>query len=239
MKEYLRVCKMCNNRFFTIGEKTFYETKGLSLPNYCSDCREKIKLKKALQTISSEWKLEAKQEDIKYFYSVKEVNALLNGTKYYIIGRKGSGKTAIAKHLYEISEPKVFTEKLSFKNFPFNYLYSLENKNYTAPNQYITIWKYVIYSCICRMMLRNQNIDMEAKDALSKLYDTNPIKSLDRLIDKWTKKEFGAQILGNGINFSGEKTAPDELPWIEKVNIWRTLLIVILMIQNILSSLMN
>ena len=70
--------------------------------------------------IIDNWSVEAKKENVAYFYNINEVNSLLNGKKSFVIGRKGSGKTAIAQYLNEIRHEEVFTQKLSFKNFPFN-----------------------------------------------------------------------------------------------------------------------
>jgi len=180
-----------------------------------------------LKEISTNWKLEAKQENNdRYFYHVEEANKILNGERFYVIGRKGSGKSAISEYILNLRAQtneesyNVFTEKLSFKNFPFNELYALENAKYTQPNQYITIWKFIIYSCICRLMAKNQQIDNEARNVLEKLYPPDPIKSLSRLIDKWTTKEFGAQILGTGANIKVDKISIfNDLSWIEKTNI--------------------
>ena len=111
-----------------------------------------------VQKISKNWKLDAKLEDTsKYFYNYTEVDQILNDEKCYVIGRKGSGKTAICEHILKISEYNVFSEKLGFKNFPFNELYNLENNKYTQPNQYITIWKYLIYTTVCKLMVNNSN----------------------------------------------------------------------------------
>lgn len=180
-----------------------------------------------LKEISENWKLEAKQENnTRYFFHVNEAKKILNGDKFYVIGRKGSGKSAISEYVLNLCEQnpqsgyKTFTEKLSFKNFPFNDLYALENGKYTKPNQYITIWKYIIYSCICRLMAKNQQIDNELRSVLEKLYPPTTIKSLSRLIDSWTTKEFGAQILGSGGNMKVDKISKFEtLSWIDKTNI--------------------
>lgn len=180
-----------------------------------------------LKEISENWKLEAKQENnIRYFYHVNEAKKILAGDKFYVIGRKGCGKSAISEYVLNLNERdvnsgyKTFTEKLSFKNFPFNDLYSLENSKYTKPNQYITIWKYIIYSCICRLMVKNQQIDNELRTLLEKLYPQTTIKSLSRLIDSWTTKEFGAQVLGCGGNLKIDKISLFEnLSWIDKTNI--------------------
>ena len=174
-----------------------------------------------LKEIAENWKLEAKQEDNhRYFFNIQEAKKVIGGNYYYVIGRKGTGKSAISEYVVNIKSHNVFTEKLSFKNFPFNELYSFENQSYTAPNQYITIWKYIIYSNICRLMAKNASIDSNARDILEKLYPPDPIKSLARLVDKWTTKEFGASILGTGgtIKVDNKLSQFPTLSWIEKTN---------------------
>ncbi|MEQ2936098.1 hypothetical protein AAAX57_20400, partial [Bacteroides fragilis] len=80
--------------------------------------------KNLLTEIAKRWKLDAKLEDTdRYFYSQNEVDDILSGEKCYVIGRKGTGKTAISEYLLKKANFK-FSEKLSFKNFPFNELYS-------------------------------------------------------------------------------------------------------------------
>ena len=90
-------------------------------------------------TIKKEWRLESKEEDLKYFCYIDEVKMLLNGEKNIVVGRKGEGKTAIAQYIYNINQHDVFSTQLTFKNFPFNKLYELSNSQYTSPNQYISI----------------------------------------------------------------------------------------------------
>ncbi|MCD7976846.1 MAG: hypothetical protein LUG51_06700, partial [Tannerellaceae bacterium] len=175
-----------------------------------------------LTEIANNWRLEAKQENnLKYFYHTDESDKILSGNKFYVIGRKGSGKSAISEYILSKQSYNVFAEKLSFKNFPFNELYQLDNPKYTSPNQYITIWKYIIYSNICRLMVKNQKIDDNVRTVLEKLYPSNPIKSLSKLIDKWTTSEFGLSILGNGGNLKIEKDLSGfgKLSWIEKTNL--------------------
>jgi len=174
-----------------------------------------------LKSISENWKLEAKLEDTeKYFYYSSEVDNIIKKDKCYVIGRKGSGKSAICEYLIKRKSHNIFSTKLSFKNFPFNELYHLDNQKYTPPNQYITLWKYLIYSNVCRLMVTNENIQGAVRDELSKLYPKNDIKSLARTISNWTSAEFGATVLGNGGSFKFSKEQnPNTIPWIDKVNI--------------------
>jgi hypothetical protein len=174
-----------------------------------------------LINVSENWKLEAKLENIeKYFFNYSEVDKIIKQDKCYVIGRKGSGKSAICEHILRRKEFNTFSTKLSFKNFPFNELYHLDNQKYTAPNQYITLWKYLIYSNICKLMVNNENINSDVRSKLEVLYPKDGLKSLARTISSWTSAEFGATILGNGgsLKLSKEFTK-NEIPWIDKTNI--------------------
>lgn len=174
-----------------------------------------------LKSIAENWKLEAKLEDTeKYFYHSDEADSIINAEKCYVIGRKGSGKSAICEYLVRRCEHNVFSTKLNFKNFPFNDLYHLDNQKYTPPNQYITLWKYLIYSNICRLMVSNESIELAVRNELEKLYPKNNVKSLARTISKWTSAEFGASVLGTGGALKvARENKTNTIPWHEKVNI--------------------
>lgn len=178
---------------------------------------------KVLNEIANNWQLEAKLEDnIKYYYDTEELNAILTGNKFYVIGRKGTGKSAISEHILKTSRSDVFSEKLSFKNFPFNELYNHANNSYTPPNQYITIWKYLIYSFICRQMIRNLNINTKIREELSKIYGNKPISSLARTFSDWTNREFGITVFGTGgsIKVGKQQINNDSIiNWQEKTNL--------------------
>jgi hypothetical protein len=162
------------------------------------------------------WKREAKFEDNdRYFCHVDEVDQLARGSKCFVIGRKGSGKTAICEYFSGLQKFDKFSEKLTFKNFPFNILYEHTNNQFTPPNQFISIWKYVIYSTICRLMLRNQSVDPTIRAGLSKLYGDS--SSLSRRLDRWVQKEFGLSLFGLSSKFAKEHTAPQD-SWIDSVN---------------------
>lgn len=176
-----------------------------------------------LLTEVSSWKLEAKFEDNeRYFYSIKEENFLLSGQKSFVIGRKGSGKTALSERILQFEIKNIgnfLSEKLSFKNFPFNELYKLSNESYTKPNQYITIWKYVIYSTYCRMLVRDSSVAEAVKADVRAVYGTDSKPSLKRLIPQWVSKDFSVDILGVGVNYGREIMDVQAASWIDKVNV--------------------
>jgi hypothetical protein len=145
------------------------------------------------------WSIEALDEDNdRYFYHFSEVSLLYNGTKNYIIGRKGTGKTAIAEYISKRTKEKQQSTVLSFKNFKFNLLYALEDRDYTSPNQYITVWEYVILSAICELMSKSSKVNYDSRSELSKLFNIDLERSLSDSISKITDREFSFDILGIG-----------------------------------------
>lgn len=169
-----------------------------------------------------DWKLEAKLEDNqRYFYHTKVVDRILKGKKLYVIGRKGTGKTAITENLVTRNENGYFAQKLTFKNFPFNKLYELEDKGYNSPNQYITLWKYIIYSTTCKMMIQDQSVDIVERNKLEKLFPEDISTALPSAVEKWTGFKFDIKILGNGIGIGANKNSPEcqHENWIDRVEI--------------------
>lgn len=183
----------------------------------------KLHCKDIFEDIIKNWNLEAKQEDDKYFYYVDEVNAIENGSKCYVIGRKGMGKTAISEYLSQKERYNIFSEKMTFKNFPYNILYNLADNDYRLPNQYITTWKYIIYNTILKMMAQNNGLKCEIKEVLSNMYPKDAREALKKSLRKWTTKEFGLQILSNGFNY-GREEFKEEISWQEKVDIFEEII---------------
>ena len=151
----------------------------------------------------SRWKLEAKLEDIKrYFYTVPELDEIITGESSFVIGRKGTGKTALVEYLFERSGEGLLATKLTFKNFPFNELYSQANESYTRPNQYITVWKLIIYSAVCRLIADSPTCDPVIAKSINKAFPKPESDNLGTIVEKWIAKDFGINILGNGFNLA-------------------------------------
>lgn len=177
--------------------------------------------------IIKNWSVEATKEHENYFYNVKEVNEIKNGNKSFVIGRKGCGKSAIAKNLVNSSENGIFAEKLSFRNFPFNILYSLENiKEYTKPNQFVSIWKYLIYSVVCKQLIKNDNVESTVRKKLEKIYSDSSLsqEQLSKLLDHWTTKKFSLQL--GGVGFGREREMQkSQISWMDAIDILEKIII--------------
>lgn len=183
---------------------------------------EKLSLLKKLEY---EWKLDAKEEDVKYFHYTEETGSVLEGEKYMVIGRKGEGKTAIATFIHKNVGAGAYADKLSFKHFPFNLIYNYSDNKYPKPSQFTTFWKYLIYVSICKQMVEDDNINSKIRDALVKLFPSKgSAKGLKNLIPRITVKEFGFQILSTGLNI-GVNKEKCELSWIDIADILEDLIL--------------
>lgn len=175
-----------------------------------------------------DWKLEAKLEDNeRYFYHTRIVDRIVNGKKLYVIGRKGTGKTAITENLISIKEPCTFSQKLTFKNFPFNKFYELDDKGFTAPNQYITIWKYLIYTTTCKLLIANNSVADDVREKLKKLFNDDISGALPAAVERWTGFKFDVKVLASGFGIGGNKEhiTQESSSWIERVDVLEKFLI--------------
>lgn len=186
-----------------------------------------------LLTEVSKWKLEAADEDsARYFYHIKDVESLENGEASIVVGRKGTGKTAICRYFETNLSHDRFCLKLSFKEFPFNLLYSLEDRNFTTPSQYISIWKYFIYNSVLRLMSQNMAINENFQYRIQELFPSDEFSQMSSILQKWTSRKFGFGIL----SLSGNHEKEREFSKIEDV--WQELIpaMELLISRNIDSS---
>ncbi len=175
----------------------------------------------------SRWKLEAAEEDNgRYFYGFPGVSEVQSGENSYVLGRKGAGKTAIAEHIRGLVGPQTFARSLSFKNFPFNELYKLDDKSFTSPSQYTTIWKHLIYSAICSMMADNAAIDPSISAELAKYFSLDVEKALAKSVSKISEGSGGFTVFGTGFNTGIKKvTVNNSATWQDRTLILEELIL--------------
>lgn len=85
----------------------------------------------------------------KYFVDYEYWRDIVEGKRYFVIGRKGTGKSAVYNWIKKVSPEKyTLVSNLSFKHFPFEKLLTLSDDNFAIPNQYQSIWRNVLSSLI-------------------------------------------------------------------------------------------
>jgi hypothetical protein len=102
-----------------------------------------------------------------YFYEDGRCAKIETGSLSYVLGRKGSGKTAIAEHLLNQQSYNTFARKLSFTHFPFNILSQFSDDSYSTDSRYMNIWKYLIYNTVLELFVNNESIDSDLRKRIT------------------------------------------------------------------------
>jgi len=110
-----------------------------------------------------------------YFLRIPEYERVRSGSAAFVIGRKGTGKTAICQMIYDEAQnnPNLFAILLSFKNAPTSDLFASSDASYKAPSQYISIWKFLIALEASKLALRDESIPGATRSALDKFLRDN------------------------------------------------------------------
>lgn len=148
-----------------------------------------------------------------YFLDQNYWREIIESDKFYVIGRKGTGKSAIYKWLYSKQSTKgTLIENLSFNSFPFEKLLRLSDDDFTRPNQYQSIWKYIILTEICKLIKIDQR-EREISDSLREIIHYMDFRFGNNLQDlhstitsKVNKTSSGLAIQGFGIKGGVDKS---------------------------------
>lgn len=88
-----------------------------------------------------------------YFLDRDYWEKIINGYKYFVIGRKGTGKSALYNWLKKMAERKgALCSNILFNDFPLQKLYGLKDETFERPHQFQTICKNMILSEFCKMI---------------------------------------------------------------------------------------
>ncbi len=97
-----------------------------------------------------------------YFLNDNYFDKIINRKVYYVIGRKGTGKSAI----YRFLEQELINNGDNIVNsdcsaFPFEKLLQLSDDNFSRPNQYQSIWKHIILRYFITLIATSQNVESD------------------------------------------------------------------------------
>jgi hypothetical protein len=143
-----------------------------------------------------------------YFIDYEFKDAILNKNIFFVIGRKGTGKSAIYNWIYKNQvENNNMIANLSFNNFPFEKLLELSDDSFAIPNQYQSIWRNIIYSEIASLLVLDQSnpIDddlRELKGYTDHVFGSD-LTDLHKQVTKTTQKtDSGLSFKMRGVGYS-------------------------------------
>lgn len=129
---------------------------------------------------------EAKYDDLeRYFYDTGVVKRVLSGGVHLIVGRKGSGKTAIAAYI-EKSSPRIwdqFSHSMSAGEIPLGLIDKFQDSRFTGSAKYVPVWRYIILLEISKIILRDERISSDASTKLKAFIELNFPELHRKLLD--------------------------------------------------------
>lgn len=162
-----------------------------------------------LQQIGNFGDVAAEDDDavLSYFIKTSAVDRIESGASYAVIGRKGSGKTALTKY-FSVPRKDYVSAAPTLRDYPWNVHASRRNTGASDIESYVSSWRYLIAVKANSIVLEQRGMrtmtdaQRSARDFLNDNYGgytpTLPdILRPPRL--KVTKKTFAPNIMGNSI----------------------------------------
>lgn len=167
-------------------------------------------MRKTIQEIDNFGAIDAENDKnlLINFYKSDVIAQLLEGDKSIVIGRKGTGKSAI--YTYICDEYSQEAVKLVFKDYPWQLHDKFKNEMVSERERYVNSWEFLLYIEIAKRILTDKDNIWSAseKKELKKLkkWVNRNWGSLDfdykeNLNPKGSKLSFSfaPQVLGNGL----------------------------------------
>lgn len=161
----------------------------------------------------------AAEEDpvLTYFLATEAVQKIRSGKTLLVLGRKGSGKTALVRHFSE-ANPSTASTAPSFRSYPWSVHASRIDAGASQTEAYVASWRYLIaVQAATTLLATAAKSDPNAKRLNQFLVDNyghSPTSSeiLRPAKLKLTKLSFEPQVLGNKLGgVALDRSGPDKM----------------------------
>lgn len=149
------------------------------------------------------WSLDAAEEaqSARYYWVRDAVAGLESGAKAIIVGRKGTGKTALVKYLSQSTRiPNSHVCDFELQDFG---VFHKSKKEIVKASELDTDlfarWQMTILAEIAKLMLHSRNVDGGVKRDLSRALERNPSDMLLGQSQVTTAQSAGVQVFGHGV----------------------------------------
>jgi len=151
--------------------------------------------KQNLKKIYEKWNQEATRESNDLFAITEKAKEIQSGKKIFVIGRKGVGKSALAKHL--LNSEEFIGDIYSFENFPFKEFYLLESEGFSH-SKYKPVWEIMYLSFAITLLIKHKDtpalVKKKTYDYLAKLNGTNFLNKFSDYLQNTLAKITGAGV---------------------------------------------
>ena len=132
-------------------------------------------MKHVLNEIKS-WEIDATHKaNERYFFKNPILNEIIAGETPLIIGRKGTGKTAIALHLLENPRHDKFLAYFDFRELRGAITNLGAQMGPDGINPWVTIWKALLVHKVITLMAQNEALEASGKEDIQKFISDTPL----------------------------------------------------------------
>ena len=178
---------------------------------------------------------EAKNDDSLglYFVEFPGYDKILSGKKRFIIGRKGTGKSAILQkiRLHAQNEPTYFCTDISLRDFPLNDFKSLGEKGLQDKSKYVSGWKFLLLTEVANLIIQDNSIDeTDELEALRKFIKDNfpegisVAETISKLRQNENKIAMALSVLSGEYNTSSSTEVTSQIHYNKAVKVLEELL---------------
>ncbi|WP_290736531.1 MULTISPECIES: hypothetical protein [unclassified Fibrobacter] len=102
----------------------------------------------------------------KYFYDCGHIQEIKKQNKFFVIGRKGAGKSAIACYAKKHIEEKMYVDIISFRDIPTQLMEQFYDDRFTASNKYVALWNFILSVEMSKILLDSTKVEKGARDKI-------------------------------------------------------------------------
>jgi hypothetical protein len=172
-----------------------------------------------LEKIAKDWSQDAETETDKYYFETEEFRSIADGTKSYVISRKGTGKSAIVIHLLATKE---YAGDLSLSDLNPHDLHAFGSHETETERAilYRNTFAYIIYRAVAVMMLHSPDVSDAAKKQIREAFPDQLEAKLPRNVVRWVTLEGHFEVFGVGAGAEVQrKKEEDKRSIVEKKNL--------------------
>lgn len=138
-----------------------------------------------------------------YFLDDNYWKRVVEEKTYFVIGRKGTGKSSIYRMIAEFGTTQGYiVENKDFGDFPFERLLNLDDLNFPKPNQYQTIWKNIVLNVFAKAISDNP-LDDDYLNSHFMTIDSYAKTCLGDIVEMHKEVLTKATKTSGGLNFKG------------------------------------
>lgn len=138
-----------------------------------------------------------------YFLDDNYWERVVDDKTYFVIGRKGTGKSSIYRMIAEFGATQGYiVENKDFGEFPFEKLLKLDDMDFPKPNQYQTIWKNIILNIFAKTISSNA-LDLDYSNEHFKTIDNYAKTCLGDLVEMHKEVITKTSKTSGGLTFKG------------------------------------